>query len=624
MLNFVSKLSRRIKYTIILFTDLISLVFCFFFALILRLNDPLPFEWFLKSSNVLLLMLACVTIFFFIFRLHLKKISSFNISSSYSVAAMVIIVTLISFILNNYFQLGAPRTVPLITGVLFFIAMIFSRVVANRLIQMLILSSLDRKAVAIYGAGSAGTQLVSTLANSTFYKPVLFIDENPYLQGLDISGLRVYDPSCLKDFVKEGKVEEVLLAMPSLKASLRKRVGKQLEDIDCKVQEVPAYEEIIKSGDLLSSLREINPEELLGRNNVKIELSENSAIYNGANVLVSGAGGSIGSELCRMIVKVNPKRLVIFEMSEFSLYNIEKELKLLTDEQGIELIPVLGSVCDSSLLKNLFKRYEIDVVLHAAAYKHVPLVECNTLEGIKNNVFGTKVIAEAAMNSGVKNFTLISTDKAVRPTSVMGTTKRIAEIILQNLHEERNGECIFSMVRFGNVLGSSGSVIPVFKQQIELGGPVVVTHQDITRYFMTINEAAQLVLVASSYAEGGDVFVLDMGEPVKIIELARSMIELSGFTVRDKDNPDGDIEIKIGELRPGEKLYEELLIDENILKTPHTKIMRAQEGKLSSKKMASALKRLETAITNQDAKVAKEILFEINRDCNNLPIDSRP
>lgn len=618
MLNFVSKLSRRIKYSIILFTDLIMLVFCFFFALILRLNDPLPFEWFLKSSNVLLLMLVSVTVFFFIFRLHLKKISSFNISSSYSVAALAIIVTLISFTLNNYLQLGAPRTVPLITGVLFFIAMISSRVVANRLIQMLILSSSDRKAVAIYGAGSAGTQLVSTLSNSTFYKPVLFIDENPYLQGLDILGLRVYDPSFLKDFVKEGKVEEVLLAMPSLKASLRKRVGKQLEDIDCKVQEVPAYEEIIKSGDLLSSLREINPEELLGRNNVKIELSENSAIYKGANVLVSGAGGSIGSELCRMIVKVNPKRLVIFEMSEFSLYNIEKELKPLTDEQGIELVPVLGSVCDGSLLKHLFQRYEIDVVLHAAAYKHVPLVECNIIEGIKNNVFGTKVIAEAAMNCGVKNFTLISTDKAVRPTSVMGATKRIAEIILQNLHEEGNGDCTFSMVRFGNVLGSSGSVIPVFKQQIELGGPVVVTHKDITRYFMTINEAAQLVLVASSYAEGGDVFVLDMGEPVKIIELARSMIELSGFTVRDKDNPDGDIEIKIGELRPGEKLYEELLIDENILKTPNNKIMRAQESKLSSKKMASALKKLETAITNQDAKVAKEILFEINRDCNNL------
>lgn len=618
MLNFVSKLSRRIKYSIILFTDLIMLVFCFFFALILRLNDPLPFEWFLKSSNVLLLMLVCVTVFFFIFRLHLKKISSFNISSSYSVAALAIIVTLISFTLNNYLQLGAPRTVPLITGVLFFMAMISSRVVANRLIQMLILSSSDRKAVAIYGAGSAGTQLVSTLSNSTFYKPVLFIDENPYLQGLDILGLRVYDPSFLKDFVKEGKVEEVLLAMPSLKGSLRKRVGKQLEDIDCKVQEVPAYEEIIKSGDLLSSLREINPEELLGRNNVKIELSENSAIYKGANVLVSGAGGSIGSELCRMIVKVNPKRLVIFEMSEFSLYNIEKELKPLTDEQGIELVPVLGSVCDGSLLKHLFQRYEIDVVLHAAAYKHVPLVECNIIEGIKNNVFGTKVIAEAAMNCGVKNFTLISTDKAVRPTSVMGATKRIAEIILQNLHEEGNGDCTFSMVRFGNVLGSSGSVIPVFKQQIELGGPVVVTHKDITRYFMTINEAAQLVLVASSYAEGGDVFVLDMGEPVKIIELARSMIELSGFTVRDKDNPDGDIEIKIGELRPGEKLYEELLIDENILKTPNNKIMRAQESKLSSKKMASALKKLGTAITNQDAKVAKEILFEINRDCNNL------
>lgn len=531
---------------------------------------------------------------------------------------MVTVVTLVSFISNTYFQMGAPRTVPLITGVLFLLAVVFSRIIALKLIQMLILRASDRKPVAIYGAGSAGTQLAATLAYSTFYKPVLFVDENPYLQGLDISGLKVYEPARLKNFVEQGRIKEVLLAMPRLEASQRKRVGKQLEDIDCKVQEVPTYEEVIKSGDLLSSLREINPEELLGRSKVEIELTKNSTLYKDANVLVSGAGGSIGSELCRMIIKINPKRLVIFEMSEFSLYNIERELKPITDEQGIELIPILGSVCDASLLMNIFKRYEIDVVLHAAAYKHVPLVECNILEGIKNNVFGTKVIAEAAMNSGVKNFTLISTDKAVRPTSVMGATKRVAELILQNLQEEGRGNCIFSMVRFGNVLGSSGSVIPLFKQQIEQGGPVIVTHQDITRYFMTINEAAQLVLVASSYAEGGDVFVLDMGEPVKIIELAKRMVNLSGYTVRDKDNPDGDIEVKISQLRPGEKLYEELLIDENILKTPHVKIMRAEESKLLPKKMNSALKKLEKAIANQDSESAKQILFSINAECNGL------
>lgn len=519
---------------------------------------------------------------------------------------------------NIYFEMGAPRTVPLITGVLFLLVLILSRIFALRLIQMLTLRASVRKPVAIYGAGSAGTQLAAILANSAFYKPVLFIDENPHLQGLDISGLRVYEPVKLKSFVKKGKIEEILLAMPSLKPSQRNKLGKQLEDIDCKVQEMPTYEEIIKSGDLLSSLREINPEALLRRSKVEIELTENSTLYKDANILVSGAGGSIGSELCRMIIKINPKRLVIFEISEFSLYNIERELKLATDEQGIELIPILGSVCDEPLLLNLFKCYEIDVVFHAAAYKHVPVVESNILEGIKNNIFGTKVIAQAAMNSGVKNFTLISTDKAIRPTSVMGATKRVAELILQNLHKEGKNNCIFSIVRFGNVLGSSGSVIPLFKQQIDQGGPVFVTHPDITRYFMTVNEASKLVLVASSYAKGGDVFVLDMGEPVKIIELAKRMINLSGYTVRDKDNPDGDIEVKISQLRPGEKLYEELLIDENILKTQHPKIMRVEESKLLSMKLNSTLRKLERAIANQDAESAKQTLFNIESKCNNV------
>lgn len=531
---------------------------------------------------------------------------------------MVATVTLITLILNMYFQMGAPRTVPLITGIIFILAVIFSRITGLKLLQMLILRDANRTAIAIYGAGAAGTQLAATLLNSTFYKPVLFVDENPYLQGLYILGLKVYEPTYLKNLVRRGKVEEILLAMPSLTATQRKRVGEQLKDIDCKVKEVPVYEEIIKSGNLLSSLQEINPEDLLARTAVEIEMTKDLRMYKDANVFVSGAGGSIGSELCRMILKINPKRLVVFEISEIGLYNIEKELRLLIDKQNIELIPVLGSVCDLSLLTNLFKRYEIGIVLHTAAYKHVPLIESNAIEGIKNNIFGTKVIAEAAMNCGVKNFMLISTDKAVRSTSVMGATKRVAELILQNLQKKDRNKCTFSMVRFGNVLGSSGSVIPLFKEQIKQGGPVIVTHEEITRYFMTVNEAAQLVLVASSYAEGGDVFVLDMGDPVKIIELAIRMIELSGYTIRNKDNPGGDIEIKISKLRPGEKLHEELLIEKGTLETPHIKVMRAEESYLPLKEMDSALKKLQRAIANQDDKVAIEILFEINRKSNNL------
>ena len=618
MIQFISKLNRKIKYSIVLLTDLITLIFCFFFALTLRLNELFPFEWLYESLSTLLLMLGCTIVFFFVFRLHRTKTSDFNITTSYNALAMVATVTLISLILNIYFQMGAPRTVPLIAGILFILAVILSRVIGFKLFQMLILWDSNRIAIAIYGAGAAGTQLAATLLNSTFYKPVLFVDENPHLQGLDILGLKVYEPTYLKDLVRRGMVEEILLALPNLTATQRKRVAEQLKNIDCKIKEVPVYEEIIKSGNLLSSLQEINSEDLLARSTVEIEMTKNLRIYKDANIFVSGAGGFIGSELCRMILKINPKRLIIFEISEISLYNIEKELRLLIDKQDIELIPVLGSVCDLSLLTHLFKSYEISVVLHTAAYKHVPLVESNTIEGIKNNIFGTKVIAEAATNCDVKNFMLISTDKAVRPTSVMGATKRVAELILQNLQKKDRNKCTFSMVRFGNVLGSSGSVIPLFKEQIEQGGPVVVTHKDVTRYFMTANEAAQLVLVANSYAKGGDVFVLDMGDPVKIIELAMRMIELSGYTIRDKDNPDGDIEIKISKLRPGEKLYEELLIDKGTLETPHIKIMRAEESDLPSKEMESALKKLQRVIVNQDEKVAKEILFEINRKSNNL------
>lgn len=621
MLHFLSQMDRRFKYAIFLVADLFCVAISYFIALIFRLNDPFPIEWFSKTQNVLLLLLVCTAVFFFLFRLHLKKTSSFDVNTAYDLAFMVAAVTLVAFVSNSYFEMGSPRTVPLITGALLLVAVFATRMTARKILEILLLKSSDRKPVAVYGAGSAGTQLAITLFTSPQYKPVMFIDENPYLQGLDISGLRVYPPSRLKEMVEKGKVEEVLLAMPSITPSQRGRIGKLLEDIDCKVQEVPAYEEIIKSGDLVSSLREINPDELLGRSKVEIKLAETDVIYKNANVLVSGAGGSIGSELCRMILQIGPKRLVLFEVSEFSLYKIERELRPIADKAGIDLVPILGSITDAVLLRKLFTSYEIGVVLHAAAYKHVPLVESNILEGIKNNVFGTKVIAETAMKSGIRNFTLVSTDKAVRPTSVMGATKRIAELILQDLHEGGSGQCTFSMVRFGNVLGSSGSVIPLFRQQIEQGGPLIVTHEDVTRYFMTINEAAQLVLVASSYAEGGDVFVLDMGQPVKIIDLARRMIEMSGYTVRDENNPYGHIEIRIGDLRPGEKLYEELLIDENILTTPHPKIMRAQEGKLSSKALASLLVKLEKAIASQNANVAKTILFEANRDCNNLIVD---
>lgn len=613
--NYILGIKRIYKIAIVLSFDIILVILSYFVALIFRLNDPFPIEWFIKSLEAIILMLTSTIFFTLILRVHLKKLSSFDLKSSKDIFLMVVLVTIITFTGNLYLNLGAPRTTPLIAGSILLILMILQRMSIVNSIQAYKSKNSNQISIAIYGAGSAGTQIAIMLSNSKQYKPVLFVDDNPYLHGLNVSGLRVYKPNKLPEFFNNGKIKEVFVAIPSIKLGLRNEIIQSLINIDCKVQEIPSYEEIIKSGDIVKSLRAVDPEQLLGRDKIQIEMEETGAFYENANVLVSGGGGSIGSELCRKIMKIRPRRLVILEMSELALYTIEKELKPLAVEYGIELVPVLGSVCDEALLSEVFKKNKISVVLHAAAYKHVPLVEANIIEGIKNNIFGTKIIAKIAQKYGVKRFTLVSTDKAVRPTSVMGATKRISELALQDL-QEKGGNCIFSMVRFGNVLGSSGSVIPLFKKQIEQGGPVTITHKNVTRYFMTIPEAAQLVLLASSFAKGGEVFVLDMGEPIKIIDLAKRMIHLSGFSIRDDKNENGDIEIQIGELRPGEKLYEELLISGNMLETPHPKILSTAEAKLSSDKMDKIYKELLKCINNQNETEAKNIIFDAIKQCD--------
>lgn len=609
MFNYVLGLKRSKKIAIILSFDLILAVLSYFVSLIFRLNTPFPIEWFIKSLNTICLMLILMTIFTFVMKLHLKKLSSFDLKSSNDIVLMVSLVTIFTFTGNIYLGLGAPRTTPLIAGAILLISMFSMRTIIVNLLQANELKKSNQIPVAIYGAGAAGTQIAIMLRNSKQYKPVLYVDDNPYLHGLNISGLRVYKSDKLPELFKNNKITEVLLAMPSIKLGVRNAIIQSILDLGCKVQEVPSYEEIIKSGDIVKSLRIVEPGQLLGRDKIQIEMAETETVYKNSNILISGGGGSIGSELCRKIMRIRPKRLVILEMSELALYTIDKELRSIAVEYGIDVIPVLGSVCDEILLSEIFKENNISVVIHAAAYKHVPLIEANTIEGIKNNIFGTKIIAQTAQRYNVKHFTLVSTDKAVRPTSVMGATKRISELILQDLHE-KGGGCIFSMVRFGNVLGSSGSVIPLFKQQIEQGGPITITHHDVTRYFMTIPEAAQLVLLASSFAKGGEVFVLDMGEPVKIIDLAKKMIHLSGFTIRDENNKNGDIEIEIGKLRPGEKLYEELLVGDNMLKTPHPKILCAEETKLSSCEMNLVYKKLMKAVEECDSLEAKKVIFE--------------
>ena len=438
-----------------------------------------------------------------------------------------------------------------------------------------------RTRVAIYGAGSAGTQLAYALRAGREYLPVVFFDDDPGSQRTEVAGLRVHDPDDLATVLAAKEIEEVLLAIPSASRGRRLAVIDRLEGLHCKVKLVPGISGIVEGTLAVDAIREVEIEDLLGREPVPPDAALFGRCITGKVVMVSGAGGSIGSELCRQIVRLKPLRLVLMELSEFALYSIELELADLCahSDLAVDLVPVLGTVLHQRRNEMIMNGFGVQTVYHAAAYKHVPLVEHNPVEGIRNNATGTLRMAEAALAAGVETFVLVSTDKAVRPTNVMGASKRLAELILQAL-AQRGGGTRFCMVRFGNVLGSSGSVVPLFRKQIAAGGPITLTHPDITRYFMTIPEAAQLVIHAGSMGQGGEVYVLDMGKPVRIIDLARRMVHLSGLEVRDEAHPDGDVAIEIVGLRPGEKLYEELLIGENAEGTSHPRIMRAYEHEL--------------------------------------------
>lgn len=449
--------------------------------------------------------------------------------------------------------------------------------------------------------------MASALGSGAEYLPVGFLDDNISMWKTTVNGLPVYDPEKLQLLIDDYSVSYVLLALPSISRSQRKTILEKLSKFGVHVKTVPNMPDII-SGESVDSLRDVEPEDLLGRDPVPADPALLAQSITGKAVLVSGAGGSIGSEICRQIIKNKPKALVLYEMCEFALYSIERELQELVSSvnQEVSIYPVLGNVLDDVRVRRVLEHFDIQTIYHAAAYKHVPIVEHNIFEGIRNNSFGTKVIAHAAKDKGVERFVLISTDKAVRPTNVMGATKRLAELLLQDL-ASRADKTVFSMVRFGNVLGSSGSVVPLFRQQINEGGPVTVTHPEITRFFMTIPEAASLVVQAGSMAKGGDVFVLDMGQPVKITELAERMIKLMGFEIKSTESPEG-IEIAFSGLRPGEKLYEELLIGEDVIGTGHSKIMRAQEEMLDQSELQLLLTELSEAIESEDSRWARNLL----------------
>lgn len=608
MIHRLAGVSRAWKRRIILAADALLIFVSFVLATVLRLGISGPEDMLGRAAPAAITLEVLGLALVMLFGIHSIKLSSFDLRALGSLGIFAFTFVAVGTFLNAALSLGAPRTLPAIQGVVLFALMVGWKGAGRWLLTYLRLRERKRIPVAIYGAGAVGTQLIAALGQSEKFRVMAIVDDSPSLRDVYISGLRVQNPAILENLVRSRRIARVVLAMPSVPRRRQREIVAELEALPCEVHSVPGYAGLIEGGDLLSSVTSISSDDLLGRNIVDLDIPDVAKTYAGRCVMISGAGGSIGSELCRQVMSCNPRRIVLFERSEFALYSIDCELRPLAEEAGVEIAAVLGSVCDRNRVRSVLSKHRVDIVLHAAAYKHVPLVEGNEIEGIKNNVFGTRTIAEVACELEVERFIMISTDKAVRPTNVMGATKRLAEMVIQDL-QTRSATTRFAMVRFGNVLGSSGSVIPLFSSQIAAGGPITLTHPDVTRFFMTMTEAARLVLLAGAYADGGDLFVLDMGKPIRIGDLARRMVELSGLTVKDADQPDGDIEIEVVGLRPGEKLFEELLIDGIVLPTPHPKILRAEEARPSQAVVAEFLQELRSIVEAESAEAVRRRIF---------------
>lgn len=606
MEKFLRNMSRTEKGIFWLGIDACVICFALYAAFALRITQPLMQLSIQDAWELFPLIIATGLIASYVFRLHRLRLHSFDAYYMQRIGLMACVATLSAVVFSYMLDLWAPRSVPLIFGTILFVSSITIRLLALNFVKFVLDKLSDATPVAIYGAGMAGIQLASALRQSSEVWPVVFVDDNPALHGLLVSGLEVKSPNTLKEMTHSGKIERILLAIPSISAARQKSILDTLSTLNCDVKVLPSYVDLITNPPATAELKVVTPDTLLGRDKVDLDIPDVAKTYAGRVVMVTGAGGSIGSELCRQLAQVQPSHIVLFERSEIALYQIDRELRALTKGTDIIVTTRLGSVVDAQRLRDVLKETGTEIVLHAAAYKHVPLVEENELEGARNNVLGTQMVAEAACEAGVERFILISTDKAVRPTNIMGATKRMSELVVQDL-QTRSTNTKLSMVRFGNVLGSSGSVLPLFEQQIDRGGPVTVTHRDVTRFFMTIPEAARLVLLAGAYATGGDVFVLDMGKPMKIFDIARRMIELSGRSVMTDGV--GDIEIEITGLRPGEKLYEELLInDDSLRSTPHTKILRAEEEMLSQIEVAAMLRELNKALDSGDPYALRRLI----------------
>ncbi|HEY4210709.1 MAG TPA: nucleoside-diphosphate sugar epimerase/dehydratase [Steroidobacteraceae bacterium] len=602
------QLSRRAKRAIMIGADAIMLPMAFWLSLILKFDTPIaPLDHVAGVTCAVLfgvVSFSALGLYRAVIRfMGLKALGRVVIGVTLSVAALGLVGP----------TLGAERMPASALAIYWGIALLY--VGGSRfLIRYLVLyrtrpHSVTR--VAIYGAGDAGARLSAVLQGGPEFQPVAFIDDRATLWGSQINGITVSSPRDLPKLLVTRKVDRVLLAMPSASHRRRREILAALEPLGIHVQSLPDLSDIITGRARIDQLREVDVCDLLGRDPVPPNPKLFESCIRGKSVMVTGAGGSIGSELCRQILRVAPQRLVLFEISEVALYTVERELQeIVSREQlSLEIVPLLGNAASLDRMREIMIAYGVQTIYHAAAYKHVPMVEHNVVRGVDNNVVCTWNVAEAALETGVETFVLISTDKAVNPTNVMGASKRLAELVLQGL-QERSTNTRFCMVRFGNVLGSSGSVVPLFREQIRRGGPVTVTHPDVIRYFMTIPEAAQLVIQAGSMAVGGDVFVLDMGRPVRIDDLARRMISLMGLSVRDANNPDGDIEIVYTGLRSAEKLFEELLIGTNVTKTDHSMIMRAIEHSLPWARMLEILGDLAIAVGQSDCRETLNLLRE--------------
>jgi len=606
MYRWVSSLSRRAKRAVLLAMDVLLIPVALLGAMLLQ-GSPDLVGTILGHWLALPLLMAIGGLLSTVLGLPLIQLKSYESHAIALTGVHAVLLGLGAAVLDDMAGFATPLASFINFALVYFLIAVSARMGMLQVLLGVYRRGQDQCRVLIYGAGSTGRQLAAALRTDERIFPIAFVDDNVNVQGTIIQGLTVYGPMAIPTLIQTYNIDRVLLAMPSAPRPRQAQLSRKLEDMRVEVQAVPSFAQLTGREALVDQLQPVVPGRFLGREALDAALPDGGTTYAGRVILITGAGGSIGSELCRQLLARNPAKVVLLEISELALYTIDMELRALLRRQNIEIIPVLGSITDGALLARVMATYKVQVVLHAAAYKHVPLVEKNPIVGMSNNVLGTQTLAQAAANAGVERFILISSDKAVRPQNMMGASKRMAELVVQDL-ASRTRNTVFTMVRFGNVMGSSGSVIPLFQDQIQKGGPVTLTHREVTRFFMTIPEAAKLVLVAGSFASGGDVFVLDMGDPIPIYDLARQMIGAAGYSVRDEVNPDGDIEIKITGLRPGEKIHEELLIGEGQLTTPHPKILQASEASLSEIEVASALKALRRAIDAADEPALRAVV----------------